>query len=103
MSDTNAASAEQPRAQWVQWLSTLHEGETYEGSRFRYGLLAFDLLTIVFIILTSFTPVGGVIEIVDLGIGTLILADLSARLIIAPNWKVRLHPINLVDLIAIIS
>lgn len=97
------STPERPRAPWVQRLRTLYEGETYAAARFRYLLLTFDVLTIVYIIATSFAPDLLVFEVMDVGIGLLILADLSARLIIAPTWKARLHPINLVDVVACVS
>lgn len=92
-----------PRAHWIQQLRTLYEGESAPAAHFRYGLLAFDLLTILYIVVTSFMPDDTVIEVIDVCLGLAILADLVARLIIAPNWKARFHPINLIDLIAVIS
>ena len=35
----------------IRWL---YEGATPEGVRFRYALLAFDIVTILFIVATSF-------------------------------------------------
>ena len=35
-------------------LKELYEGDTAAAHRFRYGLVAFDLATVVFIVATSF-------------------------------------------------
>jgi voltage-gated potassium channel len=61
----------------------LYEGETLGGVRFRYALLVLDIVTVTFIIATSFLPRGKVIESLDVVFGVLILADFSARLIIS--------------------
>jgi voltage-gated potassium channel len=37
-------------------LSELYEADTRRGHRFRYGLLIFDLTTVLFIVTTSFLP-----------------------------------------------
>lgn len=91
------------RSAWIERLRVLYEGETYQGHRFRYGLLVFDLSTILFVVVTSFMPDWPLIQVLDVGIGLLILADIGARLVIAPNWKARLHPIILLDVVAAIS
>lgn len=58
----------------------LYEGATPRGVRFRYALLAFDIVTVVFIIATSFLPTNDIIETLDVLFGIGILADFSARL-----------------------
>ena len=60
----------------------LYEGETPAGVRFRYSLLALDIVTVLFIVATSFLPRSKAIETLDVVFGVLILADFSARLII---------------------
>jgi hypothetical protein len=52
---------------WQQWLRGLYEADTRRGRRFRYGLLAFDLVTVAFIIVTSFLPRMAVISALDVG------------------------------------
>lgn len=66
----------------LQKLTGLYEGDTAAAHRFRYGLLAFDLVTIVFVIVTSFFPRTGWVEIVDLALGVVILADFAVRVAI---------------------
>ena len=59
----------------------LYEGATPSGVRFRYSLLAFDIVTVVFIIATSFVPSNDIIETLDVLFGIGILADVAARLL----------------------
>jgi voltage-gated potassium channel len=61
----------------------LYEGETLVGVRFRYALLVLDIVTVLFIVATSFLPRNKAIETLDVVFGSLILADFSARLIIS--------------------
>ena len=61
----------------------LYEGETSCGVRFRYALLALDVITVLFIVVTSFVPRSKAIESLDVVFGVLILTDFSARLIIS--------------------
>ncbi|WP_291861787.1 potassium channel family protein [Bradyrhizobium sp.] len=63
----------------------LYEGATPRGVRFRYALLAFDIVTVLFIIATSFLPNSQTIETLDVLFGIGILADFSARLLVSRN------------------
>ena len=72
--------------------------------RFRYGLLAFDLITIGFVVASSFFYGNPVIEGLDLLFGLLILADLVARLAASrAPWNELLHPLGIADLIVVFS
>lgn len=62
-----------------QKLKDLYEGDTAVAHRFRYALLAFDLFTIVFVIVTSFIEHTLLIESLDLVLGVIILADFIMR------------------------
>lgn len=85
-------------------LRQLYEGDTPEAHRFRYGLLVFDVTTILFIVVSSFLPRTHVLEWIDVIIGLLVLADFSARLSISPTpWKELVHPLTLADVAAIVS
>jgi len=85
-------------------IRTLYEGRTEASDHFRYGLLAFDLLTIAFLITTSFVARGQHIELLDIAIGVVILADVAARLWISPRpLRDLLHPYGLADLAVILS
>jgi len=85
-------------------LTQLYEGSGPAGYHFRYGLLAFDLITIVFIVATSFIPRDPMVETFDVLFGIVILADFSARLFISNRrWRDLMHPATLADIAAIIS
>jgi voltage-gated potassium channel len=62
-------------------LRQLYEGTTPRGVVFRYALLAFDVVTVAFIVATSFLPSYDVVETLDIVFGTLIAADFAARLL----------------------
>jgi voltage-gated potassium channel len=64
-------------------LRQLYEGETLRSMRFRYALLALDMITVLFIVTTSFLPRTLIIEALDVVFGVWILADFSARLLIS--------------------
>jgi voltage-gated potassium channel len=61
-------------------LRELYEGDTPEAHRFRYGLLIFDIISVLFIIITSFVPQTSGVELLDVLFGLVILADFAARL-----------------------
>jgi voltage-gated potassium channel len=82
----------------------LYEGGSAQAHRFRYGLLAFDLVTLLFIVATSFVPPTPVVEALDVLFGLVILADFSARLFISRHrMRILLHPTTWADIAAIIS
>lgn len=88
----------------IDKLKLLYEGDTPEAHRFRYALLAFDITTILFIVISSFLPRIPVLEWLDVILGLVVLADFSARLAISRTpWKDLAHPITLADIAAIIS
>ena len=66
-------------------LRLLYEAEHPTAYRFRYGLLAFDLFTILFIVGTSFLDRTPIIALLDILLGLAILADFVARLLISPE------------------
>lgn len=66
----------------LQKLTSLYEDDTPAAHRFRYGLLAFDVMTIAFVIVTSFIPRSNWVEAVDLVLGLVILADFIVRVVI---------------------
>ena len=68
---------------WKDYLRQLYEGETLRSVRFRYALLALDIVTVLFIVATSFVPRTRIIEALDVVFGIWILADFSARLLIS--------------------
>ncbi|MCV2867116.1 potassium channel family protein [Defluviimonas sp. WL0002] len=85
-------------------LRELYEGNSAGAHRFRYWLLVFDLVTITFVIATSFSSHGKWIEAVDALFGVVIFADFAARLLLA-NRRLRflILPATLADIVAIVS
>ncbi|MDQ4059488.1 MAG: ion channel [Pseudomonadota bacterium] len=85
-------------------LQHLYEGDSAQAHAFRYGLLVFDVVTILFLIVSSFFPRTAVTETLDVVIGVIILADFAARLSICPRpLRTLLHPLSLAEIAAIIS
>ena len=85
-------------------IRSLYEDETPAAHRFRYGLLVFDVVTILFVIVTSFFPHTLVIEEIDLLIGVVILADFVVRLVIEKQkGRFFLRPATWADLVALVS
>ena len=89
---------------WQDRLRAFYESRSAEAHRFRYALLAFDLVTILFIVATSFLPRNDLIEWLDVAFGLVILADFIARLVIS-RQRIRdlLHPVTWADMAAIVS
>lgn len=85
-------------------IAALYRGRTARAERFRYALLAFDVLTIAFFIVASmFEPTGWVIAI-DLALAVVLSLDFAARLTIAED-KARhfLEPVTIADAVVIAS
>jgi voltage-gated potassium channel len=85
-------------------LKELYDGETQRSRAFSYGILIFDIATVLFIIITSFFEKTATIEAIDVIIGIVLLTEFSARLWMSESkLKELTHPATLVDLIAIAS
>lgn len=85
-------------------LRTLYEGAGPTGDRFRYALLAFDLLTVAWLITSSFLERGSHHVRIDVAIGVVFLLDLMARLTISRKpLKDFLSFWGLADVLVIIS
>lgn len=61
----------------------LYDGRSKRASRFRYGLLIFDFVTIVFFLATATMPITRELLIADVTIGSLMALDLVLRFWIA--------------------
>lgn len=93
-----------PAPSWRKYLWGLYEAGTARGRRFRYGLLVFDLVTIIFIVTTSFIPRSPLVELLDTLFGIAILADFGARLALRKQpLREFLHPATWADIAAIVS
>jgi len=85
-------------------LRLLYFGKSRAAHRFRYSLLAFDIITIAFIIGTSFIPRTQTVEWFDLAFGLVILADFGARIYASPHpAREFAHPATWADMVAIVS
>jgi voltage-gated potassium channel len=86
------------------WIRRLYEGGSVEAHRFRYGLIAFDVVTLLFIVATSFTPRNPAVEALDVLFGIIILADFGARMLISRHRLRDLaHPATWADIASIVS
>jgi voltage-gated potassium channel len=84
-------------------LRDLYESDTHEAHMFRYGLLAFDLLTIIYLVASSFLRWTG-LEYIDTVIGVVLATDFLIRLWLAKNKRKHLmSPMGAVDIIVILS
>jgi len=72
--------------------------------RFRYALLTFDLVSVLYVVATSFLPRSPVLEVLDVLFGIVMLADFGARFFIS-NHRLRdlLNPFTWADVAAIVS
>ncbi|WP_171122911.1 MULTISPECIES: ion channel [unclassified Ruegeria] len=87
-----------------QTLKYLYIGRDPISVWFRYGLILFDLVTIVFFVATAHVPHGPGLTVLSMSIGLLILCDFSARLWISKDrWKLFFKVYTLADLVVIIS
>jgi len=86
------------------WIEELYESGDPRSHRFRYGLLAFDIATVVFVVATSFMPRAPWIGVIDVALGVLILMDFAARMMISANrLRLLVQPATIADLIAVAS
>ncbi len=82
----------------------LYEGATQRGVRFRYALLAFDIVTVLFIVATSFLPSNDLVETLDILFGILIFADFAARMFISRRRLLEFRRLaTWTDIVAMIS
>ncbi len=85
-------------------LRLLYFGRSIAAHRFRYALVAFDIITILFIVATSFSPRSPAIEWIDAIFGVAILADFLARLYVSEHRAREFtHPATWADMAAIVS
>ena len=92
---------DKPKKSLKQRITTLYEGMTPDSHRFRYALLVFDVVTIAFVVVSSFVQTRST-EIIDAVIGVLIALDFFARLWISGNRrKMLMSPFGVIDMIVI--
>ncbi|MBK6467906.1 MAG: ion transporter [Rhodobacter sp.] len=85
-------------------LRNLYEGTSEAGDRFRYALLGFDILTVAYLIATSFLPRGLHTVAIDVSIGLVFLVDVLARLWISRRPLKDLFSLwGVADVLAVVS
>lgn len=88
----------------LKTLQSLYEDDTPQAHRFRYGLLTFDFFTILFVIATSFFPHTDLVEVADMILGALILADFVFRFWIERKKKAFFFRLaSWADIVAMVS
>jgi voltage-gated potassium channel len=84
-------------------LKELYEGDSAVAHKFRYGLLAFDAITVIFIIVSSFLH-STATEFLDTIIGAVLVADFLARIWISNSRrKMLMSPFGVADIVVIVS
>ena len=85
-------------------INNLYNGSSIQARYFRWGLLGFDGITILYFVVGAFFNYPDRLHWVEAGIGILYLLELSARLYISRS-RLRdiFHPVGLADFIVIAS
>lgn len=87
-----------------QTINRLYTGSSRRARLFRYGLIVFDVTTIIFFIVTTPLPPTVAILAVDFAVGLVILCDFAARLWIAPSKLRMLRQVfTLADIVVVFS
>jgi voltage-gated potassium channel len=85
-------------------IDSLYNGSSIQARNFRWGLLGFDGITLLYFVVGSFFHYAESLPLVEEAIGIIYLLEFSARLYIS---KTRLHdifhPAGLADFIVIVS
>jgi voltage-gated potassium channel len=85
-------------------LHDLYYGTSEKSVYFRFGLIAFDLVTISFFIVTSMVELSVWIITIDFIIAFVLSLDFSARLFLAKNrLSFLIQPISLLDIVVILA
>ncbi len=85
-------------------IENLYDGNSAKSHRFRYILLSLDVLTILFLVISTFFHDTPLINTINIFIGLYLAIDYFARIWIAPNKiKFTFNILNLADFIAMLS
>ncbi|MBB5688845.1 potassium channel family protein [Roseomonas alkaliterrae] len=85
-------------------LHHLYYSTAPDARAWRYGVLAFDLATVLFVITSSFLPRGPVIGVIDVTIGIVALTEFIARITSSRRpGREALRLASLADVVAIAS
>jgi voltage-gated potassium channel len=83
-------------------LKRLYYGDDADSRNFRFGLLTFDLVTVLFFILSSAVEPSTLLYVVDYLIALVLILDFIARSMIANRpWRFVLQFSSIIDLIVI--
>jgi voltage-gated potassium channel len=89
---------------WRDRLVDLYEGNTRRSHQFLYGILIFDVVTLVFIVSTSFLPRSNLVEFLDVAFGVVLLAEFGLRLYASRSVSRELLQLTTwTDAVAIVS
>lgn len=82
----------------------LYEGHSVVAQRFHYVLLGLDVLTVLFLVVSTFFYGSGVVEALDIVFGLYLAFDYFARLWLAPKKSIfAFNLLNIADLVAMLS
>ncbi|MDB5592238.1 potassium channel family protein [Enterovirga sp.] len=85
-------------------LRELYDGQSDRAYRFRYGLLAFDISTILFVVVSSFIERTAVLTAIDAVVGILVAADFLARFATSrTRWRDFGRLSTWADIVAVVS
>lgn len=85
-------------------LERLYAGRSRRARLFRYGLIVFDVATIIFFVVTTPLQPTSTIIAIDFAVGLIILCDFAARLWIAPSKLRMLRQVfTLADIVVVFS
>lgn len=102
--DATSADKGQEMSPLKRRLRHLYGSNDEDARRFRYGVLVFDVVTVLFIVVTSFLPRTTLLEWLDVIFGIGILTDFGIRLWISRHKLLDLaHPTAWADVAAIVS
>ena len=88
----------------LEKLRELYEGDSPKAQAFRDSLFLFDLVAILYVIVSSFFPGSETIEWINRLFGVLVLADLSIRILISDRpGRELIRPLTLAEIVAAIS
>ncbi len=89
---------------YKEQLRELYYGTSRKSVYFRFGLIAFDFVTIGFFIVTSMVELSAWIITIDFVIAFVLSLDFSARLFLSKNrLNFLVQPISLLDLVVILA
>ncbi len=102
-SSTEAAAGDAPPS-LKKRLRRLYHGDDRTAARFRWFMLAIDLVTIALFVELTFVTEADWMVALELGLGVILLGDLIARVYIDTRpWALLLKPLTIADAIVVFS